>query len=73
MKTHTLLTTSFRYMLLVSLLASLGMATGCNRSNMLKDEATPDKEVAPLQSGQKQIDCDQTSEECKTVDKRATQ
>jgi len=73
MKTHTLLKSGFRYMLIASLLASLGMMTGCKRSNMLKDEATPNKTVAPLQAGQRQIDCDNTTEECKTVDKRATQ
>ncbi|MCV6636892.1 hypothetical protein [Candidatus Albibeggiatoa sp. nov. NOAA] len=67
-----ILKTSFRYLMIASLLASLGIMTGCKRSNLLDDDSTPNK-VAPLQ-GSGQINCDDVNNraECKTVDDRIT-
>jgi hypothetical protein len=70
MNLPAILKSSFRYLIIASLLTSLGMMTACcnNRSNLLDDNSTAD-DIAPLQ-GSRQIDCDDeySQAECKTVD-----
>ncbi|WP_353570061.1 hypothetical protein [Candidatus Albibeggiatoa sp. nov. BB20] len=72
MNSAAILKSSFRYLVIASLLTSFGMMTACKRSNLLDDNSTANN-IAPLQ-GSGQIDCDDVNNraECKTIDDRAT-
>ncbi len=61
--------TNLRYLTVIALFAVL-TTTGCKRSDLLDDDANPNKEVAPM-SGSEQIDCEKPGTECKTVDEGA--